>query len=67
MLECQSYRDGTIAIRIAEYAFIFARRSAVWENGRVTLQMPNYCVIYVKCNNSTLTHTCITYQFPVVC
>ena len=64
MLECQSYHDGTMEIRIAEYAFIFASRSAVWENGRVTLQMPNYCVIYIRNNKSTPTHTSITFQFP---
>ena len=64
MLECQSYNDGTMAIRIAEYAFIFASRNAVWENGRVTLRMPNYRVIYVKCNTSTPVCTQITYTFP---
>ena len=31
LLECQSYDDGSMAVRIAEYAFIAARQSAVWD------------------------------------
>ena len=64
LLECQSYNDGSMAIRIAEYAFISAKQNAVWENGRVILEMPNYCVIYVKNNGNTPRYTSITYQFP---
>ena len=31
LLECQSYDDDSMTIRIAEYAFIVARQSAVWD------------------------------------
>lgn len=64
LIECQSYEDGTMAIRIAEYAFLTARNTAVWENGKVVLNMPQYAVIYVKSNNSTPQYTEITFKFP---
>lgn len=64
LIEEQSYRDGTMAIRIAEYAFIAARQNAVWKDGRVYLKMPNYCVIYIKSSESTSEYTKITYEFP---
>lgn len=64
LIECQSYEDGTMAIRIAEYAFLTARNTAVWENGKVILNMPQYAVIYVKSNNNTPLYTEITFNFP---
>ena len=33
LLECQSYDDGSMAVRIAEYAFIVARQFASWDIG----------------------------------
>lgn len=48
LLECQSYDDGSMAIRIAEYAFIVARQFAVWDIGKATIPMPRFTVIYVK-------------------
>ena len=33
LLECQSYDDGSMAIRIAEYAFIVAKQFASWDIG----------------------------------
>ncbi|MCI5621557.1 MAG: Rpn family recombination-promoting nuclease/putative transposase [Lachnospiraceae bacterium] len=64
LIECQSYEDGTMAIRIAEYAFLSARNDAKWENGRVILSIPAYTVIYVKSNNRTPSKTEITFNFP---
>ena len=40
LLECQSYDDGSMAIRIAEYAFIAARQSAKWDIGCASIPMP---------------------------
>ena len=37
LLECQSYDDGSMAIRIAEYAFIVARQFATWDIGHATI------------------------------
>lgn len=64
LIECQSYEDGTMAIRIAEYAFLSARNNATWDNGRVILNIPAYVVVYVKSNNNTPMYTEITFNFP---
>lgn len=64
LLECQSYDDGSMAIRIAEYAFIVARQSAVWDIGKATIPMPQFTVIYVKRTEKTPKATTITFTFP---
>jgi hypothetical protein len=64
LLECQSYDDGSMAIRIAEYAFIVARQFATWELGKATIPMPRFSVIYVKKTDKTPKKTTITFIFP---
>ncbi len=64
LLECQSYDDGSMAIRIAEYAFIAARQLAVWDIGKATIPMPRFTVIYVKRTEKTPKATTITFTFP---
>ena len=64
LLECQSYDDGSMAIRIAEYAFIVARQFAVWDIGHATIPMPRFSVIYVKRTDKTPDTTTITFTFP---
>ena len=64
LLECQSYDDGSMAIRIAEYAFIVARQSATWDIGHATIPMPRFSVIYVKRTERTPKSTTITFKFP---
>ena len=64
LLVCQSYDDGSMAIRIAEYAFIAARQSAVWDIGKATIPMPRFTVIYVKRTEKTPKATTITFTFP---
>ncbi|WP_300845579.1 hypothetical protein [uncultured Acetatifactor sp.] len=64
LLECQSYDDGSIAIRIAEYAFIVARQFAKWDIGHATIPMPQFTVIYVKRTERTPRMTTITFTFP---
>ena len=64
LLECQSYDDGSMAIRIAEYAFIVARQFAVWDIGKATIPMPQFTVIYVKRTEKTPKATTITFAFP---
>ncbi len=63
-LSCQSYDDGSMAIRIAEYAFIVARQFATWDIGHATIQMPKFSVIYVKRTDQTPKTTKITFVFP---
>ncbi|MCI8300103.1 MAG: hypothetical protein HFI69_07110 [Lachnospiraceae bacterium] len=64
LLECQSYDDGSMAVRIAEYAFIAARQSASWDNGHAVIPMPRFSVICVKKTDRTPTMTKITFTFP---
>lgn len=64
LLECQSYDDGSMAIRIAEYAFIVARQFAVWDIEKATIPMPRFTVIYVKRTEKTPKATTITFTFP---
>lgn len=64
ILECQSYDDDSMAIRIAEYAFITARQFAVWDIGKATIPMPRFAVIYVKRTDKTPKATTITFTFP---
>ena len=64
VLECQSYDDGSMAIRIAEYAFIVARQFATWDIGHATIPMPRFSIIYVKRTERTPKTTKITFTFP---
>ncbi|MCM1236771.1 MAG: Rpn family recombination-promoting nuclease/putative transposase [Ruminococcus flavefaciens] len=64
LLECQSYDDKSMAIRIAEYAFISARKRAEYGIGYANMEMPRFAVIYVKGTKNTPRTTKITYTFP---
>ena len=64
LLECQSYDDDSMAIRIAEYAFITARNFSVWDIGKATIPMPHFAVIYLKETDRTPEKTEITFTFP---
>lgn len=64
LLECQSYDDGSMAIRMAEYAFIAARQFAEWDIGHAIIPMPGFSVIYIKRTNQTPKITTITFTFP---
>lgn len=64
LLECQSYDDGSMAIRIAEYAFIVARQFAAWDIGHAAIPMPRYSIIYIKRTEKTPKTTSITFIFP---
>lgn len=64
LLECQSYDDDSMAIRIAEYAFLVARQYADWDIGHATIPMPRFAIIYVKRTSKTPKTTSITFTFP---
>lgn len=64
LLECQSYNDGSMAIRMAEYAFIVARQFATWDIGHATIPMPRFAIVYVKRTDKTPDKTVITFKFP---
>ena len=64
LLECQSSDDGSMAIRMAEYAFTAARQSAEWGSGHVRIPLPHFSVIYVKRTERTPGRTVVTFVFP---
>ena len=64
LLECQSYDDDSMAIRIAEYTFIVARKFATWDIGYANIPMPQFSIVYVKRTNRTPKSTKITFTFP---
>ena len=64
LLECQSYDDDSMAIRIAEYAFISARQMAEWGIGYAIIPMPHFAVIYLKKTSRTPNKTTITFTAP---
>ena len=57
ILECQSYDDSNMAIRIAEYGFISALNTSDINDDRVVLKLPEYAVIYVKNGPQTPEYT----------
>ncbi len=64
LLECQSYDDGSMAIRIAEYAFIAARQFATWDIGKAVIPLPQFSVIYIKRTDKTPDATTVIFTFP---
>jgi hypothetical protein len=64
LLECQSFDDGSMAIRMVEYAFLAARQTAQWDIGYARISMPNFAVIYVKKTDKTPKKTTIEFIFP---
>jgi hypothetical protein len=64
LLECQSFDDGSMAIRMIEYAFLAARQTAQWDIGYARISMPNFSVIYVKRTDNTPRKTTIEISFP---
>ena len=64
LIEAQSSDDNTMALRLAEYTFLAARGVADYSQEEITLQMPNYTVIYIKSSGSTPRTTNIIFKLP---
>lgn len=64
LLECQSYDDDSMALRIAEYSFLAARQNAVWSQEKAIIEFPHYSVIYLKNSKNTPKKTTIRYVLP---
>lgn len=64
LLECQSYDDESMALRIAEYSFLAARQNAHWNQEKAVIEFPHYSVIYLKNTKSTPKKTTIRYEMP---
>ena len=64
LLECQTYDDDSIVLRLAEYTFLAARSVADYDRERIVLPMPYFTVLYIKPTGETPRTTTITYRFP---
>ena len=64
IVECQSYIDNSIGIRVAEYSFNVARNGAIMSPERVILKLPASVVIYVKDVGKIPPETEIVYEAP---
>ena len=64
LLECQSYDDDSMSIRLAEYTFLAVRSQASYTQSRVELPIPHFTVIYIKNTPDTPKTTTIAYRFP---
>ena len=64
LVECQSYDDDSMALRIAEYAFIAARQFADWGIGYASIPIPKFSIIYIKRTSKTPKTTRLTFTFP---
>ena len=53
IIEVQSTPDGTMIVRIFEYATQIALDSAVLENNKLTVTIPNAAVIFLRSDSST--------------
>ena len=64
LLECQTYDDDSMALRLAEYTFLAARGAASFDQAHVILPLPHFTVVYIKNTEKTPRTTTITYQYP---
>ena len=64
ILECQGYADGSLVIRIVEYAFVSALRSAEQGPDRIRLEFPHFAVTYVRHLPSAPRETEVTFALP---
>ena len=64
LLEFQTYEDNSIAIRIAEYAFIAGRQHAEWDIRHAWIRMPMVGLIFLRRSSRIYSKTCISFQFP---
>lgn len=64
LVECQSYDDNSMALRIAEYAFLAARQLADWGIGYASIPIPRFSVIYIKRTGKTPRTTTLKFTFP---
>lgn len=47
-MECQSQRDGGMALRMVEYDFAIAVESSKMEDGIIEIDFPESCVLYIR-------------------
>ena len=74
-IECQSSVDGTIIVRVFEYATQIAIKGAVSDSDTTTFDLPRSGILYLRSNSKTKEHTIVvnapngkslSYTVPIV-
>ncbi len=74
-IECQSSADGTIIVRVFEYATQIAISTAVSETDTTIFDLPRSGILYLRSNSNTKEHTIVvnapngkslSYTVPIV-
>lgn len=63
-LECQSKKDGTMAIRMFQYDAAIAIEHAVYtKHGKTHIYFPKSCVLYIRNHSKKRTHHAVDVHF----
>ncbi len=63
-IECQSQKDGMMALRMIEYDFAIALDHAGMENGNLEIDFPESCVLYIRNHHDMPKEHVVTVKFP---
>ena len=63
-IECQSYSDGTILIRIMEYDMMIAMFHSKLENDVVEVPFPSSGIVYLRTNKNTPDFMTVKFKLP---
>lgn len=63
-LECQSWPDSTMVIRMLEYDFYIALDNVRKENGEYVIEFPRSCVLYLRHNHNTSDFIKVKVKLP---
>lgn len=63
-VECQSYADGTLLIRLFEYDAQIAIEDAEQKRNEVIFTFPHTTVLYLRCNKNTPSRMKVTIKVP---
>ena len=63
-LECQSTKDGTIAIRMYEYDSQIALKNGEMEGGMLTVRFPESAILYLRSDKKTPNYIWMKMETP---
>lgn len=63
-VECMCYDDGTIVVRIFEYAVQIAMEHSTYSDNHLTLELPNSGVLYLRKTEKTPEKLVISIRLP---
>ena len=63
-IECQSWEDSSMILRVWEYDSQIAKENAVWKDGMLEVSFPNTAVLYLRHTSKTPDYTVIKITVP---